>query len=323
MEKDNSRVFIVLEEHMQERYAYIIDKYNFKSYNLVGLQHLLGGVSLSKIKQRISSRGLLETQYNNLVTWINAQKEDKITEIYLSNSEGFIAYNIITRLKKDFPEFRLVALQHGIFDISPPPKQGLRNIVNKTCKLCYGFYPIGTGFGTKIVDKYIVYNKLYKDFLVNENNWKEEEVDIDFKFLKSHLYDKRIPNIKEEGTVVFLLQCLSKAKLCTEKEEIYLINGVTAYLSSKYNRVLIKEHPIHKDEKRVTLLENCEYVDNLIEAFNIATHAYSFTSTALIEAQIFDIKSYSINSDLINLDQEKHDKIFENIISFEKEIENK
>ena len=320
MEEDKAKIFIVLEEHLRDRYTYIIDKYNFESYLVTNFGDLLLGSSIVKTFERIHHREILENEYKKLINWIKSRLQTKnVDQIYLSNSEGYVAHNFAIRLKKEFPEIKLVALQHGVFSLSRIPKKSTRLVINKTCKVLFGFYPIGIGFGGKIVDKYIVYNDFYKKFLIDRHGWKENEVEVNFKFLKSDLYDKKIEGNKTKDTAVLLLQCLSKAKLCTDKDESFLNTTTINYLSRKYKEVLIKEHPVYVNQERFTLPSNCRYIDNLVDAFNQSTHAYSFMSTALLDAEIFDIETFAIDSELINCDKKIYE-LFKKTLSSENTI---
>jgi len=191
--------------------------------------------------------------------------------------------------------------------------------VNNICNFFYGIYPIGAGFGSKIVDKYIVYSDVYKDFLIDKFNWSERNVSSDINFLKCELFDKREFGKKNGKVALFLMQCLNKAGMCSEKDEQFLNKNVLEYLSKRYDKVLVKAHPA--DKKTITLLANTnvKQIDDLIVAFNSSTHAFSFSSTTLIEAKVFDVEAFAINSKLVKEDKSIY-SIFENVLSFEDEI---
>ncbi|MGY3795215.1 polysialyltransferase family glycosyltransferase [uncultured Aquimarina sp.] len=321
MESNKNRVFIVIEEHMQERYTHLINKYGYKNFCLKDFQGLNLGASFSHVFKRIYYREILNKEYNKLRFWIEkVNTEVNIEVVYLSNSEGYIAHNIARRLRYDFPEITLIALQHGIFDMSRIPKRFSRLLINKFCWFFFKICPLGVGFGGKIVDQYIVYNEAYKDFLMTEYKWKDHEVKVDLSFLKSELFEKKVTSKKEDDTAIFLLQCLAKAKLCSAEQEHYLNTKTLTYLSKKYTKVLIKEHPAATENHRVELMQNCEYIDNLIEGFNRSSFAYSYSSTALLDAEIFDIETFAIKSEKLKWSKDIY-KLFKNTINFENEID--
>ncbi|WP_109098931.1 polysialyltransferase family glycosyltransferase [Aquimarina sp. AU58] len=321
MEKNQIKLFITLEEHLQERYKYIIDKYNFKSYNLENLKELGLGTSFSSIKKRIQYRRKLREEYIKLKDWIlNENEQGEIVQIYLSNVEGYIAHNIIKAIKKDFPTIECIGLQHGVFEFSLKPKSPIRKLINIFFKTTMGIYPLGVGFGGKIVDKYIVYSKIYKDFLINEFNWDKSNVEVNLGFLKAELLDQKKTIAKDGSIALFLTQCLSKSSLCSSEVENYLNEKVISYLIHKHDKVLIKRHPACTKDNLTTTNPNVTPIDDLIEAFNMSTHAYSYSSTTLIEAELFDIESYAINSSLVKEDKSVY-KIFKNVIDFDNEID--
>lgn len=320
MGKNEKKLFIVLEEHLAERYSYLINKHQFEVYHVGGFGNIQIGTSLKDILNRVWYRNTVKQEYKKL----NCFFEEKtrvydISQVYFSNAEGYIAYNLITRTKKEFPSLELIALQHGVFEFSQAPKSFIRKSINILFKSLTGIYPIGLGFGGKIIDKYIVYNQTYKDFLVNEFNWPEQDVIINLNFLKSELYDKKESVTKEGPVALFLMQCLSRSSMCSISEENYLNRSVIEYLSKRFDKVLIKKHPANTEELIFPFDNKVQEIDNLVDAFNQSTHAYSFSSTTLIEAKIFDIEAYAINSKLIKEDKSVF-KIFENVIIFEDEI---
>jgi|TARA_B110000967_G_C18901649_1_gene575867 hypothetical protein len=320
MEKNEKKLFIVLEQHLYERYHYMINKYDFDSYLVGGFGDIQIGNSIKHIFNRIKFRKIITTEYAKLQCFINQKsKEYKLEQIYFSNSEGYIAYNILLKIRADFPNLELIGLQHGVFELSEAPKSKVRYLVNNICKLFYGFYPIGAGFGSKIVDKYIVYNDVYKAFLIDKFNWSETNVSSDINFLKCELFDKRELRKKNKKVAVFLMQCLNKAGMCSEIDEQFLNKTVLEYLSKRYDTVLVKTHPADTKELNFPINTNVKQIDDLIGAFNCSTHAYSFSSTTLLEANIFDVKPYAINSKIVKEDKSIY-SVFENVLSFEDEI---
>ena len=321
MEKAEVKLFVVLEEHMLERYLYIIKKNGFKSYCLTNFNNIQIGTSFRSIVNRIKNRKIVKTEYIKLKHWIEDHLERfNVTQLYFSNSEGYIAHNVILKVRKDFPEIKLIGLQHGIFELARPPKKKFRNIVNNICYFALGFYPIGVGFGEKIVDTYIVYNDRYMTFLVEEFGWSKENVIVDLQFLKAELFDKKEDRPKKGKVALFLMQCLSLASMCSKQEETYLNDKVINHLIENYEKVIIKNHPACLEAYKTYSNLKVEFVDDLINAFNMSTHAFSYSSTTLIEAEIFDLEAYAINSKLVKEDKSIY-KLFDNVIDFENEID--
>lgn len=320
MEKNEKELFVVLEQHLYERYHYMINKYNFDSYLVGGFGDIQIGTSVKHIINRIKHRNILDTEYEKLKCFILKKiKKYKVERVFFSNSEGYIAYNFLLKLRVDFPNLELVGLQHGVFELSKISKRKTRRFVNNICKFIYGFYPIGAGFGSKVVDKYIVYNDMYRDFLIDTFNWSKENVSSDIKFLKCELYDKREFRDKNDKVALFLMQCLSKAGMCSESEEQFLNVNVLKYLLKRFDKILVKKHPADQRELNLPVNTRIKQVNNLITAFNNSTHAFSFSSTTLLEAKVFDIEAFAINSDLVKEDKSIYD-IFENVLNFEDEI---
>lgn len=323
MEKNEKKLFIVLEEHLAQRYSYLINKHQFEAYHVEGFGSIQIGTSLKNVFNRVWHRNTVKQEYKKLNCFFEEKtRVYNISHVYFSNTEGYIAHNLITKIKKDFPSLQLIGLQHGIFEFSLAPKSPFRRFINFCFKIATGIYPIGVGFGYKIVDKYIVYNQVYKDFLIEKFHWKEEEVIVDLKFLKSELFDNKTSVKKEKGktTALFLMQCLSKANMCSREQEIYLNNKVIDYLMKRHDEVLIKNHPACDENNRLLLNLNVKEIKDLIEGFNISTHAYSYSSTSLIDAEIFDLEAYAINTSLVKENKSVY-KIFKNVINFENEID--
>ncbi|WP_282142873.1 polysialyltransferase family glycosyltransferase [Cellulophaga baltica] len=319
MDFNEKRIFIVLEEHMISRYRYLIKKFAFEEYNVLGLGEFQIGSKPNDILNRIMQRNVLQKEYDRLSIFIKEKcGQHNIKEIYLSNSEGYIAYNFILKIKKEFPTLKLIGLQHGVFKLKRISNRSFRNLMNSTFNLIFGVYPFGGGFGCKIVDEYIVYNSAYKTFLIENYKWNENQVKVDLPFLKCELFDKKIDK-QQNNTVLFLPQCLAKANLCSKNDEELLHNKVLLYLIKKYDKVLIKEHPACRSEISFVKNKKIVIIDDLIDGFNTSSYAYSFTSTTLLEADIFNIETFAIKSKLISGDKSLYE-LFKNTLNFEETI---
>ncbi len=321
MEQDEKRLFVVLEPHMVARYSYMIEKFGFDGYIVSGFEGIPIGTSTNDILKRVWHNRVIKNEYKKLKTFIDQKTQDsKITQVYFSNTEGYIAHNFLKNVKRDFPVLELIGLQHGVFELSDAPQKTNRKLINGIFRAFFSFYPIGVGFGGKIADKYIVYNQMYKDFLVKKYNWDQDKVEVNLKFLKCELYDRKEGNRRNSNTALFLMQCLAKASLCSEQDEKYLNDQVLKYLAQKHERVLIKQHPACADESVLNLMPNCVLVYDLVDAFNQGSHAYSFASTTLLEAEIFDLEIFAIDSKRIGGDKSVY-KLFANTINFDNEID--
>lgn len=320
MEKNEKSLFVILEDHLEQRYKYTIEKYGFMSYKVGGFKNIQLGNSTKSILNRILQRSIVNQESEKLINFISdSLNTHELESIYFSSSEGYIAHNLITRVKKKFPKLELIGLQHGIFEFSLAPKSYFRKAINIFFKTVTGIYPIGVGFGGKIVDKYIVYNQIYKDFLIKKFDWKENDVEINLEFLKAELLDKKI-SIKKNGCIaLFLMQGLSLAQFCTKKQEDYLNEKVVEYLISKYETVYIKPHPGSSLNAEFERKYKSLIINDLIDAFNLSTHAYSYSSTALFDAELFELEVFAINSNLVKEDKSIY-RIFKNVIDFEKEL---
>ena len=92
MDFNEKRIFIVLEEHMISRYRYLIKKFAFEEYNVLGLGEFQIGSKPNDILNRIMQRNVLQKEYDRLSIFIKEKcGQHNIKEIYLSNSEGYIA----------------------------------------------------------------------------------------------------------------------------------------------------------------------------------------------------------------------------------------
>lgn len=320
MENENSSLFIIFEHHLFDRYSYTINKYNYEYYLFEDSKGIQFDSSLSGLMTRIHHRKYILNSYDKLNLWLTEQTQNrKIDQLYLSSSEGYIAFNMIAMLKRDFPDIKLIALQHGYFNLSKSKHRNIKRLVNKTIKTLFNIYPVGLGFGEKIAHKYIVYNDDYKDFLVNSCHWKKENVVVDLNFLKSELYDKKNKVHDSRKIALFALQSLSKSGLTTIKNECYLNDKTAEYLCNKYDLILIKEHPAG-NEKINFKHDKLQYTDNLIDALNMCDSVYSYTSTVLIDATIFDAKCFAIQSNLLNVSQDVYKSLGE-VVSFESTID--
>ncbi|MDT0554158.1 polysialyltransferase family glycosyltransferase [Urechidicola vernalis] len=318
MEKEGC--LLVFENSMNERFGSLAKHHNLNLFE-VGFDNYFSTSMYSLIKKRYKNRIIIKNQTEEIIKYIN---ENKFKKVYLSNGEGYICMNIINELMKVFPEKEFIALQHGIFVLKNRLYIELaRNFINRLSFLFSNFYIFGAGFGGINFDKYIVYSNLERNYLVEEKKWAKSDVVVDLNFLKKPLFeffDKQIINQKNKNAV-FYLQNLSSSGLCSEQDEIYLISKSLQYLSKKYTKVFLKDHPSCKDRtKHLDLPKNIKIIDSASDGFIHCKSAYSFFSTALIDAKVFKMKTYGIYSNRINVDINIYNN-FDQSLSFENKID--
>jgi len=300
MERNKKSLLIIFEPHMNDRYEYMAKKFNMEVFN-VNLKNQINNNILLDLLLKIIEKQKLIKKSLELKKVIKELTENKLT-IYVSNSEGYVAHNCLIYLKKEFPSIEIIAMQHGIMPLSyNRKKRVLRNFINSLFKIIFRIYPYGTGFGIKLSDKYIVYTEQYKELLV-QLGWDKKDVVVDLNFLKCELsdfYNKNKSKRLNSDTALFLPQCLYLAKICTYEEEKELLKYAITYIAKKHKRVMIKNHPACRNIN-FSLPKNCEYIDDLKEALILSTFAYSFFSTSLIDAEIFEIKAVAFKSKTFN-----------------------
>jgi len=225
----------------------------------------------------------------------------------MSNAEGYVSQNFIYQLKRNFPRARFIALQHGVFPLKHnPAKEFIRRSINYLVFLVSGVFPFGSGFGGLKLNKYYVYSEREKFFLVEKKGWKSKNVQTDIKFIKAELYASFLKSDirQDDRKALFLLQGLHIAGLCTEMEEKHLISATINYLSGVYTKMLVKEHPACEERlKYMNLPDNVEVIDNILEGFSQCKTAYSFFSTSLIDAKVYDMKTVGIISNKLGVDK--------------------
>ena len=145
------------------------------------------------------------------------------------------------------------------------------------------------------------------------------------EFIKAELFHKYQNSIlkQDSETALFLMQCLNLAGLTSLDEEKKLTENSINYLARKYKRVLVKTHPACNQQfSKLKLLDNVKMVNNMTDGFTQSKNAYSFFSTALIDAKVFNLTTTGIFVNTINVDKEIY-KNFDLKIDFEDIITNK
>ena len=313
---------IIFEKAMNKRFEEMALVNGLKVFK-ADLQNNFSGNLFINILKRFASKKSILLKVNDIKSFIEL---NKIERIYFSSSEGYISHNIIHQLKKQVKDIEFIALQHGVFPLKYSKiKEFARNVINTFGKLFFQIYPLGAGFGGIKLNAYYVYSEREREFLVQNKKWSENKVKPKLDFIKAELLHKRRNNElnQDSNTALFLMQCLHLAGLTSLEEEKRLIEKTINYLAKKYKKVLIKTHPACNEQTlNLKLSSNVELVNDMIEGFGQSKNAYSFFSTALIDAKIFNLTTTGIFSDTINIDKEIYEN-FDLKIDFEDIITNK
>ena len=238
--------------------------------------------------------------------------------IFLSNTEGFISKNIVRWIRRDAPEITLLSMQHGMVILEHSrSKKLLTSVLNKSSELVMDYSVAGEGFINGDVDYYLVYNQHYKSVLVRAGV-PERQVVICSVLLKGDRFIQTGNSHAgaNETTALFLLQCLSALAITDEKTEADLVRSVTAWLSSHFERVLIKQHP-YRDIALGVLPDNCRVVTGEIATLaRQCGTAVSFFSVALLECEHLGLRTIAVKSRSMKVKPDTY-SIFESVGSIE------
>jgi hypothetical protein len=319
---EENSCLIIFESAMNTRYINMAKLHDIDVF-CANLENNLHNNYILNFLERLKSKKKLD---DKICEFFKFLKKNEFCEIYFSSAEGFVSCNFIYRLKKEFPNVRLIALQHGIFSLRcNPVKDFLQNKVNKIVFFIFRIFPFGHGFGGVKLSEYYVYSQREKSFLIDKKGWKKDNVTINIKFIKAELYEQFLKKKHKQDfkTALFLLQGLNLVGYCSVEEEKHFINTMINYLSRNYEIVLIKDHPSCGNRlKNFNLPKNTTIIENMVEGFERSMTAYSFFSTSLIDAKVFGLKTIGINLKLFKVDEEVYEN-FDLKINFEDILANK
>jgi hypothetical protein len=284
-------LLIIFEKDLNNRYEYFVNH-----------------TEISTLKLNLDNRyekNLLKTIYRRVLYKKELEKSKKIIlqkcankkYIFVSNSEGFIALNLIVFMKKNL-NCKIISLQHGIFEFIkwPSYKKFVKLVINSATRIIFGIQPIGLGFGHKIADKYIVYCDEYKNFLVSRG-WHDNDVIVSSFFLKGKENDPLIrkKDYQYNRNVLLILQPMSASGMMKWKTENNLYTKVIKVLLKKFDKIYIRQHPF----KRVNLEYSSKNIietneTSLIEDLNMANTVISFMSTVLVDYEEMEKEFISI-----------------------------
>lgn len=306
---------IIFEKSMVQRFSQMAELHDFDIYS-VGLDNNLGNTILRNIYHRIKSKKLLKKKKSEVIEYL---KDKNYVRIYFSNAEGYISKNFIPTIQKAFPNLETNALQHGVFLLKKSWSiETWRLIVNTLGHLIFGVYPLGAGFGGVKTKKYYVYSDRERNYLISKMGWNPNHIIVDMNFIKVEVFEAylvlRKTIVEDKETAIMLLQGLSSVGICTPQNENFLIQQVLDYLSESFVNVLVKEHPACPGQLLgIKIPKNVLKVDDLFEGFAKAGVAYSFFSTALIDAKVFNLETVGIISRMIKVDRRIYDNFDRNI----------
>ncbi len=302
---------LVLEKDLEGRFP-SIEKFCKTSTYVLNIQN--------KIRQNLTETVLVRYESGPLLREAYKQVASEVLQadvIFLSNSEGYIAKNVAAWLKRDKPDIKIVALQHGLFLL---PRRRFRcfaiNLANRLFNLFTGVAYFGVGFVAEHVDFYIVYNSNYKKDLINAS------VDAARIFVSSVVLKELDPISRSADisrlshTCLFLLQPLSALGILSPQDEHHLIARVISWAAKKYERVLIKQHPYAQIRLGV-MPPNCSIVDEPVRLLaGKAGVAISFFSAALNEMDYYGLHTIAVFSKLFKVRSEVYD-LFRYVVSFD------
>jgi len=287
------------------------------------LKNNFEGNMLKNVLVRLKQKSKIAAAVDQIENFI---KDFRLSRLYLSNAEGYVAHNVIFELRKRNYSLEIVALQHGVFPlVNPRTKETVRDLINKLSKTVFGIFPFGTGFGGIRIDKYYVFSNREKDFLLEEKGWHSNNVEVAPNFIKIDLIEKykSLEIAQEKDDAIFLGQCLSLVGLCSAKMEKYYVQQILNYLSEQHKRLYIKSHPsCNSIFDTIDLPDNVVQIDDMLVGFSKCKTAYSFFSTALIDAKIFALKTVGIWIEDLKIDSEIYENFdlklpFEKIITYQ------
>lgn len=289
-------LLLIMEKDLENRFLFF-EEYAGIRKEVLNLKNSLLISKFKTIATRLSYGKVINSEFNKLGLLLK-----EIDVLFISNPEGYIAKNIIYKIRAAYPHLKIISLQHGIFAMTNEIiiKKVAKNIVNRLGFILFKTFFIGDGFGVKSTDKYIVYNVLYKNYLI-WCGWKEADVIVSSYLLKGAKEENLVVS-KVNGSAVFFLQCLQKLGIASKKVEEHIITTVVQKLKKKYTNVLLKQHPYANiDIPRLLLDEKCREIEILPELESISLIVSCF-STALLEYEKFGITTIAIYSKDLNVD---------------------
>ena len=285
-------IFINLERHLEARFERFCARHGIETHNLK-LSPRFSANLLAQLALRLKHSPQIKEALSQLLLL----KGDYL--FILSNAEGYIAETTIKFIRKHKPNSKIVAIQHGDFEfISPNNTRGLfLKALNLFAIFFYQTCVAGRGFGGTKVDLYVVFNTIYKDFLV-ESGYAEDKVVVGAGFIFGDDLNppktSQKPNDSQKA-VVFALQPLSNMGIVSPKVEQAMNDLIIQFLKVRYDKIFVKHHPYAKSilsETDVECLPDNESVEDLLLRLE-ASALVSFSSSLLLKLERWPIELIS------------------------------
>lgn len=281
--------FIIVERDLQGRYP-DVEKFCCDKVHVIDIQTILGFNIFTTIYQRFKSSKFVRKKIDLIPESIINSKV-----IFLSNTEGYIAKNLVEKIRKENSDAVIISLQHGLFLLDHGVAHRLKKyFLSILTKMIAGIDLIGGGFVNRKVDFYVVYNNEYKSQLVAAG-CNPSRIIVSTETLKGLCFWRRqkITGLNSDS-IIFILQPLSALGLLPKEDEIKLVNGLIEILSRSYKHIYIKQHP-YRDVAGICINDNCHIVsESLITLANVANNAISFFSEALNELEFLGLNVYAV-----------------------------
>jgi hypothetical protein len=301
----------ILERQLEENFKHLTKVFKNKKIILDLENYYHKNFFTLFLKRRDTSKKLI-----SLIA-LNKRMIMSLDKIIISNSEGFIAKNLIHFIKKINPDIIIISLQHGKFFLVSSFKTKIRNFLNFITMKTSGFYLFGSGFFEQNVNEFIVSNSRYKKTLIENCNVAPEKVFVAASFLKSRASVNMFRCVENGASVViFLMQPLAKTGYCTEQTENEILDSLMQYLSERHNDFLIKQHPFYESDYLNKKFGQHIYSGTLKEIAPSIKFVYSFFSEGLKELEHKDRVCLAIKHNSINVRESVYAE-FSNVLDLE------
>ena len=300
--------FLIVESDLRGRFPKV-EEYCKESTVMLDLQlTLFNNAPFKTILRRFREIKKIKANYHEL-----CEDFTHLNILFVSNSEGYIAKNICSWLKRQYPRLKIISLQHGMYCYSTnKSKEFVVSIINFITKVFIDFEFFGVGFANKSVDAFVVYNSEDKKKTI-KRGIGHRPVYISSATLRG---DLSISPPKREKICLFVMQPLSALGITTTTHESMLLGLIIKWLSKEYGSVLIKQHP-YGEVALYDLPNNCGITKSTInELGQRVSVAFSFYSTALKELEYFGVKTTAIHSKHFKVNKILYDN-FSEILSFD------
>ena len=271
-------------------------------YSLIVLPiHMMSNI-LYRIQKGLEHLNMIEEFINSKIP----QKISPDSIFIFSCGEGFEISNIDIWFKPYIRKGKYIAIQHGMFGLQTiNNKSYIKIIINKMSRFILNYSLVGKGFGGTFFDNYIVYSEKYENYLTSKKGWKKDNIIISGALLKG---GKKVSSGTKQitySTCLLLLQDLVITNYVTKKYFMEYFQVIVDQLCVTYNSVIIKYHPkMNPSDYRIKNNDRIIYSKgNLMDDIQRSEVAFSFFSTAMIDANIADVPVIGIIIPGINIEK--------------------